>query len=93
MKKIGFQKKEINKSKFTQMNKIFVEKTFNDGINYACIPFFRDILIFKKQGKVIGIAKICFDCHQFRIIGPEANTDNFGMDDDYEKLGNILNNL
>lgn len=94
MKEIGFTKKQIDRSKFKQINNIFVEKTPSEGYSAACVPVFRDILIFKKDKKVVGIAKICFGCHQYRIIiGTDANTENFGMDNDYENLGNILDNL
>lgn len=91
--KIGYSKKEIQKSKFDQINKIFVEKNTTDGYNMACVPIFRDILIFKKRNKVIGVAKICFTCHQYHIIGTDADIKNFGMGDDYEKLGSIIDHL
>lgn len=90
MEKIGYVKKKIDKSKFPQINKIFVEKTPSESYAAACIPVFRDILVFRKLGKVIGIAKICFNCHQYRIIGTDANKENFGTNNDYEKLKYIL---
>lgn len=91
--RIGFSKKEIPSAEFDRINTIFVEKNITDGYIMGCIPFFRDILAFKKKNKVIGIAKICFNCHQYRIIGTKADTKNFGMGDDYEKLGAILDPL
>ncbi|KMQ62072.1 hypothetical protein ACM40_07100 [Chryseobacterium sp. BLS98] len=93
MNKIGYLKKKINPSKFGNINKIFVEKPEEEMMVAACIPVFRDILVFKKSGKVTGIAKICFDCHQYRMIGTDANTENFGSDNDYSQLGNILDNI
>jgi hypothetical protein len=90
---VGFSKKEIPSTEFDKINTIFVEKNITDGYIMGCIPFFRDILVFKKKNKVIGIAKICFNCHQYRIIGTNADTKNFGMGDDYEKLGAILDLL
>lgn len=90
MNKIGYSKKEIDTSKFKQMDKVFIEKTESTGYTAACIPVFRDILIFKKRRKVVGIVKICFECHQYRIIGTNANIDNFGSDSDYDQLGRIL---
>ena len=92
LEKINFQKSEIDKSKFGEINKIFVEKTVNQIADYACIAVYRDILIFKKQNKTIGIAKICFECFKKQIIGTNANTENFGQDGDYEKLEKILKN-
>jgi len=91
--KVGYLKKKINPSKFENINKIFVEKPEEEMVVAACIPVFRDILVFKKNGKVTGIAKICFDCHQYRLIGTNANTENFGSDNDYSQLGSILDNI
>ena len=90
---IGFSKKEIPSAEFDRINTIFVEKNVTDGYIMGCIPFFRDILVFKKKNTIIGIAKICFTCHQYRIIGTKADTKNFGMGDDYEKLRAILDPL
>jgi len=91
MDKIGYIKKEIQKNKFSEIDKIFIEKTVNESSSYACIPVYRDILVFKNKGKVIGIAKICFGCHQHRIIGTKINDENFGQNGDYEKLKILLN--
>jgi hypothetical protein len=92
MDKIGYSKKEINDSKFKEIDKIFIEKTVSEGETAACIPVFRDVLVFKKEGKIKGITKICFNCHQYRIIGTNANTENFGSNNDYYQLGSILDN-
>ena len=56
----------------------------------ACIPVFRDILIFKKNNKSIGIAKICFECEKSHIVGTNKNIENFGQCGDFSKLMNIL---
>jgi len=89
--KFGFKKYQIAPANFEDLNKIFVEKTEQDRIDFACIPIFRDILVFKKDNKNIGFAKICFDCHQYHIVGSIVNTENFGQGDDFEKLDSILN--
>ncbi|PZU87612.1 MAG: hypothetical protein DI529_06745 [Chryseobacterium sp.] len=91
MDKIGYSKKEIPKNKFPEIDKIFIEKTINESSTYACIPIYRDILGFKNKGKIIGIAKICFSCHQHRIIGTKVNDENFGQNGDYKKLEILLN--
>lgn len=91
MDKIGYNKKEIPKSKFPEIDKIFIEKTVSESSTYACIAVYRDILIFKNKGKIIGIAKICFSCHQHIIIGTKINDENFGQNGDYKKLKVILN--
>ncbi|MES2284891.1 MAG: hypothetical protein V4547_04320 [Bacteroidota bacterium] len=90
LEQIGYNKISIDKSKFEDINKIFVEKPVNDNYAAACKEVYRDILILKKNNTVIGIAKICFDCMMSDIHGSSANTDNFGQDGDYKKLENIL---
>ncbi|AZZ57708.1 MULTISPECIES: hypothetical protein [Weeksellaceae] len=92
LEKIGYKKSEISQSKFEEINKIFVEKTVSQNLDYACPAVYRDILIFRKQNKTVGIAKICFECFKSQIIGTKANTENFGQNGDYEKLEEILKN-
>jgi len=90
LEKIGFKKSVIKNQNLKKINDIFIEKTVSENIEYACVPIYRDILIFKKQKAIIGMAKICFDCHQKHIVGTNANTENFGQDGDYPKLLQIL---
>jgi len=89
--KLGFKKSVIKAQNFKKINEIFIEKTVSEILEYACVPVYRDILVFKKGEKIIGMAKICFDCHQKHIVGTNANTENFGQDGDYPKLLQILN--
>lgn len=88
--KVGYNKAIIDKSTFDSIDEIFVEKTTTENIAAACIYVYRDILIFKKDSKVIGTAKVCFGCMANQINGTTANTENFGQDGDYAKLEKIL---
>ncbi|MDY3338011.1 hypothetical protein PG279_02330 [Riemerella anatipestifer] len=90
LSQIGFKKMEIKSQDFSKINQIFVEKSERDGVALACAPIYRDILIFKKNKKIIGFVKICFDCKQSDIIGTKAITSRFGQGDDYEKLMAVL---
>lgn len=90
LSKIGYKSIKVDKSKYTDINQIFREKEVQENIATACINIYRDILIFKKQNKIVGTAKICFGCMANEIKGTAANTENFGQDGDYEKLKNIL---
>lgn len=92
LESIGFSKRNVNKSKFAEINKLFVEKPIEEWLGMGCINVYRDILIFKKQNKTIGIAKICFGCLANQIRGTGANTDNFGQNGDYRRLDSILYN-
>jgi len=89
--KAGYKKTEINSADFQQITNLFSEQQEREGLYFACIPIFRDILVFKKNEKVIGAAKICFGCNDYKIIGTNANTENFGQGKDYEILSLIFN--
>lgn len=89
---IGFAKRVIDKSKFPGIDKIFTEKEVSEMLATSCVPVFRDILVFKKDNNIVGIAKICIGCMKNEIFGAKVNTDYFGQNGDYEKLEKILRN-
>lgn len=88
--KIGYKKIQIDKSKYDSIDNVFSEKAVTDYLALSCIKVYRDILIFKKEDKVVGTVKVCFDCWANQIKGTIANTENFGQDGDYDKLKKIL---
>lgn len=90
MDEIGYSKKKIDSAKFAAINKILIEKPYEEATASACIPVYRDILIFKKSNKITGMIKICFNCHQYRILGTKANIENFGSYGDYLLLWDII---
>jgi hypothetical protein len=71
---------------FTEWN-MFKFKIFYE----ACIPTYRDILLFKKDGKIVGFAKVCFDCSQSYIVVNKEDVVNLQLD--YEDLKEILDEL
>jgi len=86
----GYSKSSINPSAFKEINDLFSERTPGDAMLSACIYIYRDILIFKKNGKVVGTAKICFACGDSQIKGTTAYTGMFGQNGDYERLAKIV---
>jgi len=56
----------------------------------ACAPIYRDILIFKKQSKTIGISKICFQCGIQQTIGSSKNTADLAQNGDWDELKKAL---
>ncbi len=85
-----FKKKLIPSTKFKALDSIFQVKKHQAVESFACIPTYRDVLIFKKAGQVIGIAKICFECNKHSIVGTNLDTDEFGQSGDYKKLATLL---
>ncbi len=88
--KIGFVKKDLVMNKFEQLDLIFCEKKHKETTKMACTAIYRDILVFKQSNKIVGIAKICFQCRDNVITGTHRNTIEFGQSGDYEKLFKLL---
>lgn len=85
------KKQKIENSKLKELSDIFTERKEEKMVVTACDPIFRNIFIFKKNGKVVGISKICFDCLEEHTIGARVNTENFGSHDEYERLAKLVN--
>ena len=92
LESIDYKKSNVDSKKFKQIDKIFTEKKHDEVMEYACVYVYRDILIFKKKSKIIGIVKICFDCGDSIILGTKSNTSEFGQSGDYWKLEKLLSN-
>lgn len=88
--KIGFKKRIVSKNKFPLIEQIFCERKHKEYFSLSCIANYRDVLIFKKKKKTVGIAKICFECSQHIIVGAKGNTEYFGQSGDIEKLDSLL---
>lgn len=90
LKHIKFEKVIVSKGKLDTIRELFKDKKYKTYNFFACIAEYRDILIFRKNKKITGIAKICFGCGQHVIIGAKINTENFGQGGDYKKLRSLL---
>jgi hypothetical protein len=88
--KLDFVKKEIHVDKFNQINEIFCQRKHKEVYVTSCIAIYRDILVFKKENKIIGTAKLCFSCDQSILTGTTLNTEEFGQSGDYKKLFQLL---
>lgn len=75
-----------------KLNEIFRYKEFdlNQIEQMACIAEYRDLLIFRKKNKIVGIAKICFECNQSQILGTKIDAYYFGQCGDFTKLENLI---
>ena len=92
LESIGYNKTNVDSKKFKKIDEIFTEKKHDEVIESACVYVYRDILIFKKKSKIVGIAKICFGCGDSIILGTKSNTTEFGQSGDYWKLEKLLYN-
>ena len=73
-----------------ELNSVFSEKKCDDMRVNSCAPIYRDIFIFKKNKKEIGMAKICFECQLFSISNKEAITDCFNQNGELSRLKKII---
>lgn len=86
----NYKKSELSGKQQRDIEDIFSEKDSLQMSGYACVPEYRDIFIFKKKEKTVGIAKICFKCARFQIIGSKIDTQYFGLFDELDKLKKIV---
>ena len=91
LEKNGYIKRKIETDKLFSLKSILRfeinPKLF--GTVSACAPSYRDVIILKKDNKVSGIAKICFECEQHYYIGNSFYYCDF---DEYEDLKELLYN-
>lgn len=90
LEEIGFVKRNVAISKFEAVNQLFCEKNHEELTSTACIQVYRDVLLFKRKGQIIGTVKVCFDCGDHVIAGVNVNTYDFGQEGDYRRLKTIL---
>ncbi|WP_026727094.1 hypothetical protein [Flavobacterium denitrificans] len=86
----NYKKSNLTTKQQKEIENVFSVKDSLQMSAYACVPEYRDIFIFKKKEKTIGIAKICFKCGRFQIIGSKVDTQYFGLWTELEKLHNIV---
>ncbi len=75
---------------YQELDEIFVEKKAEPFAIGSCIPIYRDILVFKRKGDCVGVAKICFECSQSQFVGTKVNTENFPSEKAYSRLKKLL---
>lgn len=92
LESVGFNHKIIDKEDFRHIND-FLSICDNETIALACAPFYRDILIFRKSEKIVGIAKICFSCGQSLIINQTRELPPLDPDKNWREFSTILKKL
>jgi hypothetical protein len=77
----GYKKNELKENKIKQVDSIISNKIYHGEMNLtACTPLYRDILILKKNNKIVSILKICFDCGMIANYGDKIKN-NFNEKD------------
>ena len=88
--KYEYKKSNLSIKQEKKIENVFSEKDSLQTTFAACIAEYRDIFIFKNKEKTIGIAKICFKCGRYQIIGSKLDTNGFGLWSELDKLKKII---
>lgn len=90
LEKYNYTKSIIPKEKHQVLEEIFRQKEHHHIDQANCMTMYRDILIFKHQGKITGTAKICMTCAESVIMGSKTDASLFGQSGDFKKLEKVL---
>lgn len=86
----NYKRSNLSVKQQKEIENVFSEKDSLQMSAYACVAEYRDIFIFKKKEETVGIAKICFKCGRFQIIGSKLDTNGFGLWSELDRLKNII---
>ena len=90
LEELNFTPKVIENSKLELINDLFRYKSVDEFSTTTCDPFYRDILIFKKNLGISGIAKICFECDKHSILGAKVPNASFGQSGEFQELAKLI---
>jgi hypothetical protein len=87
---------KMNENQIKEISKFFVhyDSAVQKGsftLTTFCDPVYRDILVFKKDQKIIGVAKVCFGCTQNYLLFGESGMRDVTLD--YSGLEKELDNV
>ena len=86
----NYKKSNLSIKQQKAIENVFSEKDSLQDTFAACSAEYRDIFIFKKKEKIVGIAKICFNCGRFQIVGSKLDVNGFGLWSELDKLKKIV---
>jgi hypothetical protein len=93
MEILSFDKMRLDSKMYKELGQLFVKQTVENPSYPSCEPIYRDVLIFRKKDKVIGVAKLDFDCGRSAIVGARYDASLFGQSGEYVKLQHLLRSL
>ena len=89
LEKYHYHKKHLENSKYQKIAEIYANGSRQYDV--TCKVTFRDILVFKKNNKIVGISKICFGCGWETTFFNQKRYYNLVSIDKFDELENILN--
>lgn len=89
LEKNHYHKVKLNPSNYQKIAKIYTYGSRRYDV--TCKLIFRDILVFKKDNKIVGISKICFGCGWETTYFNELFYNNLIPIDKFVEFENLLN--
>lgn len=87
---LGFEKQTLDAKYNKELSHLFSSREVANTKPASCTTGYNDVLIFRRDKKIIGMAKISFDCGHHQMIGERYSDHNFGQSGEYEALKKIL---
>jgi hypothetical protein len=87
---LGFTEKTLNKSENEKLSVIFSKHDATSPAATPAQPVYRDVLIFRRGGRVVGMAKLDMAAQKSHIIGSRYNTLDFGRAGEFAQLRPLL---
>lgn len=89
LENLNYHKEKLGVAQYPKIVEIYTRGSAH--YDTSCVKTFRDILIFKKNNKIIGVSKICFDCGWEETFFNQNRYYNLIDISFFEELQNILN--
>jgi hypothetical protein len=92
----GYTKNIIPKQNIQKIDKFITNEIYYDGHLTACVPSYRDILILKKDNKIVSVLKLCFECgmvNKYGIINSTFKESDVDMDNYFINFENFYKML
>ncbi|RZJ73246.1 hypothetical protein [Flavobacterium sp.] len=89
---LEFSQHEIEASKNAEISKLFSQKTPKETVAESanCKAIYADVLVFRGKGKIVGVAKIDFNCKKAQIVGMRYSPENFGKSGEFDELQKLV---
>jgi hypothetical protein len=87
---VGYKKQDLGEDERFKIDSIFCTRHPLEIEANSCIAEYRDVLVFMKNKKITGIAKICFQCEQWDMVGTVISPENFGQSGEFTMLRELL---
>ena len=89
LQNLNFKKVTSEKLHINKYREIFSSEFCNEMQENACAPIYRDIYVFRNNNKIVGIAKICFDCQIVDFSSEKYNWQRYGKCESLKELENM----